>query len=67
MGTQHWSEDGGTPSPEPSVNVLPAVVRSRSDGSERFICYDDDIETARVDKAWLSVDAGTTVSLESWR
>jgi len=65
MGTEQWS--GDTQSPDPDENVLPAVVRSRSDGEERFICYAADIDPGDVDTKWLSVDADTPVSLVLWR
>lgn len=67
MGTYHWSPTGGTPTPDPDEGVLPAVVRERSDGTERFICYADDADPEDVDEQWLSVDAETPVSLRSWR
>ncbi|GGM38805.1 hypothetical protein GCM10009006_19920 [Haloarcula argentinensis] len=42
--------------------TLPAVVRSRPDGSERLICYAPDVDTADVEDQWLSVDAEFPVS-----
>ena len=42
--------------------TLPAVVRSRPDGSERLICYAPDVDTTDVEKQWLSVDADFAVS-----
>jgi len=42
--------------------ALPAVVRSRADGSERLICYAPDVETTDVEDQWLSVDADFPVS-----
>ncbi|GGK57507.1 hypothetical protein GCM10009067_07470 [Haloarcula sebkhae] len=42
--------------------TLPAVVRSRPDGSERLICYAPDVDTADVEEQWLSVDAEFPVS-----
>ena len=66
MGTSHWYSGDGTPSIEPCEGVLPAVIRTRSDGTERFICYDDSDGTS-ADTAWLSVDADSTVSLLLWR
>jgi len=67
MGTERQSASGGTPSPDPEENVLPAVVRSRSDGTERYICYAADVDPADVDSRWVSVDADTPVSLVLWR
>ena len=67
MGTEQRSPTGGTPSPDPSEGVLPAVVRSRSDGEERYICYSPDVDTAEVDTQWFSVDATVPVSLIRWR
>ncbi|MBV0925503.1 MULTISPECIES: hypothetical protein [Haloarcula] len=67
MGTDHWSPTGGTPSPDPDEGVLPAVVRTRSDGAERYICYADDVDPAEVDSQWFSVDADVPVSLTLWR
>jgi len=59
---------GGTPSPEPSENVLPAVVRERpSTGEERYITYAGDVDPADVDTQWLSADAADVVSLTLWR
>ena len=67
MGTEHGEASGGTPSPDPDEGVLPAVVRSRSDGTERYICYAVDVDPAEVDSQWVSVDADTPVSLVLWR
>jgi hypothetical protein len=66
MSTSRWSTGDGTPPIELSEGVLPAVIRTRSDGTERFICYDDSDGTS-ADTAWLSVDADSTVSLLLWR
>ena len=67
MGTEHGEASGGTPSPDPDEGVLPAVVRSRSDGTERYTCYAVDVDPAEVDSQWVSVDAETPVSLVLWR
>ena len=67
MSTERQSASGGTPSPDPDEGVLPAVVRSRSDGTERYICYATDVDPAEVDSQWVSVDADTPVSLVLWR
>ncbi|GGO00013.1 MULTISPECIES: DUF7511 domain-containing protein [Haloarcula] len=67
MGTDHWSPTGGTPSPAPDEGVLPAVVRSRSDGTERYICYAADVDPSDVETQWISVDADIPVSLRVWR
>ena len=67
METGDQSPSGGTPSPDPEDGVLPAVVRSRSDGTERFICYSPDRDPEDVSTRWLSVDADTPVSLVLWR
>lgn len=67
MDTERQSESGGTPSPDPDEGVLPAVVRSRSDGTERYICYAADVDPADVDSQWVSVNADTPVSLVLWR
>ncbi len=67
MSSEHQSGSGGTPSPDPDEGVLPAVVRSRSDGTERYICYADDVDPDEVDSQWVSVDADTPVSLVLWR
>jgi len=67
MGTERQDPSGGTPSPDPEENVLPAVVRSRSDGTERYICYAADVDPDDVDSQWVSVDADTPVSLVLWR
>ncbi|WP_324756031.1 hypothetical protein [Haloarcula montana] len=64
MGTEHVSPTGGTPSPDPDDGVYPAVVRTRSDGNERYICYTD---AADVESKWLSVDADVPVSVLLWR
>lgn len=66
MGTEHVSPTGGTPSPDPDEGVYPAVVRTRSDGSERYICYDGDAKES-VDTQWVSVDSDAPVSLLLWR
>jgi hypothetical protein len=43
------------------------VVRSRSDGTERYICYAADVDPEDVSTQWLSVDADAPVSLVLWR
>lgn len=58
------------PAPPPAVEThgaLPAVVKSRSDGSQRYIVYSDAVEGDSVDDYWLSVDADAVVSRELWR
>jgi len=67
MGTTNRSSSGGTPSPDPDEGVLPAVIRTRSDGTERYICYASDVDPDEVDSQWVSVDADTPVSLVLWR
>jgi len=67
MSTERQEASGGTPSPDPDEGVLPAVVRSRSDGTERYICYAADVDPAEVDSQWVSVHADTPVSLVLWR
>ena len=67
MGTTNQSSSGGTPSPDPDEGVLPAVVRTRSDGTERYICYAADVDPDEVDSQWVSVNADTPVSLVLWR
>ena len=67
MGTNTQAPSGGTPSPDPEEKVLPAVVRDRSDGTERYICYADDVDPSNVTSQWLSVDSETPVSLTLWR
>jgi len=49
--------------PDPEEGVLPAVVWTRSDGAERFVCYADEADPEEIDEQWLSVDAGYPVSL----
>lgn len=67
MGTERSAVTGGTPSPDPEEGVLPAVVRSRSDGTERYICYAHEVDPEDVSSEWFSVDADTPVSLVLWR
>jgi hypothetical protein len=67
MGTENQSSSGGTPSPDPDEGVLPAVVRNRADGTERYICYGAEVDPEDVATRWLSVDADTPVSLVLWR
>jgi hypothetical protein len=67
MGTNPRAPSGGASSPEPEENVLPAVVRDRSDGTERYICYAGDADPKNVRSQWLSVDSETPVSLVLWR
>ncbi|MFC6975141.1 hypothetical protein ACFQL1_11485 [Halomicroarcula sp. GCM10025709] len=47
--------------------MYPAVVRTRSDGDERYICYAGDTDAADADAEWFSVDAAVPVSLLLWR
>ncbi|MFC7026770.1 hypothetical protein ACFQJ5_02865 [Halomicroarcula sp. GCM10025324] len=67
MGTTHWQTGDGEPTDDPSEGVLPAVIRTRSDGTDRFICYDDAGTAAAADTAWLSVNVESAVSLLDWR
>jgi len=59
----------GPPPPYRSApeDVLPAVVRTRTDGARRYICYDADSTGDSVAATRLSVDADTVVSRELWR
>jgi len=58
------------PPPPPTAapaDVLPAVVRTRSDDSERYICYSAAPEYDGVAETRLSVDVGAVVERELWR
>lgn len=48
-------------------DVLPAVVRTRSDDSERYICYSAAPEYDGVAETRLSVDVAAVVERELWR
>jgi hypothetical protein len=48
-------------------DVLPAVVKTRSDGARRYICYADSAEAGAVAATRLSVDADAVVKRELWR
>jgi hypothetical protein len=48
-------------------DVLPAVVRDRSDDAERYICYSRRTDADRVASTRLSVDTDAVVSLDLWR
>jgi hypothetical protein len=67
MDSGDQSSAMGAPSPDPEEGVLPAVVRNRSDGTERYICYDAGRDPEDVSTRWLSVDADAPVSLVLWR
>ncbi|WP_436908342.1 hypothetical protein [Halosimplex marinum] len=58
------------PPPPPTAapgDVLPAVVRTRSDDSERYICYSAAPEYDGVAETRLSVDTDAVVERELWR
>jgi len=58
------------PPPPPTAapeDVLPAVVRTRSDDSERYICYSTAAEYDGVAETRLSVDTDAVVERELWR
>ncbi|WP_123535159.1 hypothetical protein [Halosimplex salinum] len=48
-------------------DVLPAVVRTRSDDSRRYILYSDAPDRDGVAETRLSVDADSVVERELWR
>jgi len=52
---------------EPSENVLGAVVRSKSDGAERYIAYSSDVDPQDVDEQWISIGAKKVKDLSLWR
>lgn len=59
---------GPPPSPtEAPDDVLPAVVRTRTDDSRRYIVYSDAPRDDGVAETRLSVDAESVVSRELWR
>lgn len=62
MDSDTRSTDDVTTAPDPDEEGLPAVVRSRPDGTDRFICYAPDVDAADVENQWLSVDAEFPVS-----
>jgi hypothetical protein len=58
------------PPPPPTAapaDVLPAVVRTRSDDSERYICYSAAPKYDGVAETRLSVDTDAVVERELWR
>ncbi|MFB6140984.1 MAG: hypothetical protein ABEJ26_11180 [Halosimplex sp.] len=58
------------PPPPPRAapaDVLPAVVRTRSDESRRYICYSDAPGDDGVAESRLSVDAEVVLDRELWR
>ena len=75
MGRTHdYKETDGRvvvgPPPPPDVapdDVLPATRQRRSDGVQRYICYDDSKPAAEVAASRLSVDGNIVVSRELWR
>ncbi|MFB6222086.1 MAG: hypothetical protein ABEH86_00220 [Haloarcula sp.] len=62
MDSDSGSTNGVAAAADPDGDALPAIVRSRADGSKRFICYASDVEATDVDDQWLSVDAEFPVS-----
>ena len=48
-------------------DVLPAVVRTRTDECRRYICYSDAMDSDRVATTRLSVDIDVVVERELWR
>lgn len=62
MNSDSGSTNSMMAATEPDGDALPAIVRSRADGSKRFICYAPDVEATDVDDQWLSVDAEFPVS-----
>jgi len=73
MEHESESRDGrvvvGPPPPrtdEPD-DVLPAVVRTRTDDSRRYICYSDATDSDTVASTRLSVDIDVVVERELWR
>lgn len=48
-------------------DVLPAVVRNRTDESRRYICYSDTDPGDSVVDTRLSVDAAVVLDRELWR
>lgn len=58
---------GPPPAPRDAPDdVLPAVVRTRTDGSRRYICYSDSGPDG-VAETRLSVDAEVVLDRELWR
>lgn len=58
------------PPPPPTAapdDVLPAVVRTRSDDSRRYILYSDASDRAGVAETRLSVDTKVVLDRELWR
>jgi hypothetical protein len=47
--------------------VLPAVVKERTDGSERYIAYSAAVDGDGVENYWISVNLDVVVSRELWR
>ena len=62
MDSDTRSTSAMTAAADADEGTLPAVVRSRPDGSERLICYAPDAEATDVEEQWLSVDADFPVS-----
>jgi hypothetical protein len=55
-----------TPAVAPD-DVLPSIVRSRSDDTQRYIAYSSVADGDEVEHYWLSVDLDAVVSRELWR
>ncbi len=58
------------PPPPPTAapeDVLPAVVRTRTDDSRRYILYSDAPDRDGVAESRLSVDADVVLDRELWR
>jgi len=47
--------------------VLPAIVKERADGSERYIAYSAVVDSDGVEDYWFSVDLDVVVARELWR
>lgn len=50
-----------------SDEVLPAIVKERADGSERYIAYSAVVDSEGVEDYWVSVDLDVVVARELWR
>ena len=48
-------------------DVLPSIVRARSEDNLRYIAYSAEADGDEVEDYWLSVDLETVVSRELWR
>lgn len=55
-----------TPDSAPD-DVLPAIVKERADGSERYIAYSAVVDSDGIEDYWLSVDLDAVVSRELYR